>query len=279
VHDNLNRGGKTMRKQSLIFLLSSLLLLVLFTGCLTPLQEAVKSGDLEMTRQLIDQGADVNDKSDHSTPLCHAAIVGHKEIAELLISKGAVVDQLNTCYYGTPLNAAAYSGRNDVVKLLIANGADPRKTSNGWTPRRYAEARGFNEIASLLKNAEAEGPRRVETATEESQEVARFEKVVQNYRNSASKPALPEEARKYKIQAEVAVRDKKYEMAAELYEKGLNIALWWPEGHFNRALVLGESRYYLTAMREMKRYLQLMPEAPDARAAQDKIYEWELKAK
>lgn len=268
-----------MKNTKLIFQFSLLPMVALLSGCLTPLQVAVRSGDLEMTRQLIDQGADVNYKSDHSTPLCHAAMVGHKEIAELLISKGAVVDQLNTCYYGTPLNAAAYSGRNDVVKLLIAKGADPRKTSNGWTPRRYAEARGFNEIASLLKDAEAEGPRRVETATEESQEVARFEKAVQDYRTAASKPTLPEEARKYKVQAEVAVRDKKYEMAAELYGKGLNIAPGWPEGHFNRAIVLGESKYYLTAMREMKRYLQLVPDAPDARAAQDKIYEWELKAK
>jgi len=27
----------------------------------------------------------------------------------------------------------------------------------------------------------------------------------------------------------------------------------------------------------MKKYLMLMPDAEDARAAQDKIYEWELK--
>jgi hypothetical protein len=28
----------------------------------------------------------------------------------------------------------------------------------------------------------------------------------------------------------------------------------------------------------MKRYLALVPDAPDARAAQDKIYDWERKA-
>jgi hypothetical protein len=28
-------------------------------------------------------------------------------------------------------------------------------------------------------------------------------------------------------------------------------------------------------MREMKYYLQLVPDAPNARAAQDKIYDWE----
>jgi hypothetical protein len=55
----------------------------------------------------------------------------------------------------------------------------------------------------------------------------------------------------------------------------LDIAPWWPEGHFNRALIMGETKKYWDAMREMKRYLLLVPDAPDARAAQDKIYQWE----
>ena len=55
----------------------------------------------------------------------------------------------------------------------------------------------------------------------------------------------------------------------------MKIAPWWPEGYFNRALILGELNRFAEAMREMKRYLQLAPDAPNARAAQDKIYEWE----
>ncbi len=112
----------------------------------------------------------------------------------------------------------------------------------------------------------------------EAQEEANFVKAAQDYHNTANKPTLPEEARKFRVQAEGAVRDKKFEDAAELYGKALSIAPWWPKGHFNRALVLGETRFYLGAIREMKRYLTLVPNAPDARAAQDKIYAWELKA-
>lgn len=97
-----------------------------------------------------------------------------------------------------------------------------------------------------------------------------------DHRNKiASNAALPEEANKYKVQAEGAVRDKEFFDAADLYAAALKRAPWWPVGHFNRALVLGESGDYEMAKREMNYYLQLVPDASNARAAQDKIYEWE----
>jgi len=97
-----------------------------------------------------------------------------------------------------------------------------------------------------------------------------------DYRNkAASNAALPEEANRYKVQAAGAVRDKEFDEAADLYAAALKIAPWWTAGHFNRALVLGEAGDYEMAKREMNYYLQLVPDAPNARAAQDKIYEWE----
>jgi hypothetical protein len=93
-------------------------------------------------------------------------------------------------------------------------------------------------------------------------------------KKAAANAALPEEANKYKVQAEGAVRDKAFVDAADLYAAALNIAPWWPVGHFNRALVLGEGGDYEMATREMNYYLQLVPHAPNARAAQNKIYEW-----
>ena len=94
-------------------------------------------------------------------------------------------------------------------------------------------------------------------------------------KKAASNATLPEEANKYKVQAEGAVRDKEFDDAADLYAAALKIAPWWPAGHFNRALLLGETGDYEMAKREMKHYLLLVPDAPNARAAQDKIYEWE----
>jgi regulator of sirC expression with transglutaminase-like and TPR domain len=102
-----------------------------------------------------------------------------------------------------------------------------------------------------------------------------FEAVARAYRAEAVKPALPEAARRWRVQAESAVRAQQFDEAADLFDAALAEAPWWPEGHFNRALVLGEAGAPAGAITEMRRYLALVPEAPDARAAQDKIYEWE----
>ncbi len=105
---------------------------------------------------------------------------------------------------------------------------------------------------------------------------ANFAVSLTGYRKKAvSNAALPEEANRYKVQAEGAVRDKEFYDAADFYAEALKIVPWWPAGRFNRALVLGETGEYGEAIREMKHYLQLVPDAPNARAAQDKIYDWE----
>ncbi len=110
------------------------------------------------------------------------------------------------------------------------------------------------------------------------QDDARFAETVQTYREATTKPPLPEDARRFKVQAEGAIRDKDFDAATAMYERALDRAPWWPEGHFNRAIVLGETGEFPDAIFEMKRYLALVPEAPNARAAQDKIYDWERQA-
>ncbi|MGH8747067.1 MAG: CFI-box-CTERM domain-containing protein [Burkholderiales bacterium] len=107
------------------------------------------------------------------------------------------------------------------------------------------------------------------------QTAAQFEQDAARYRALAQKPALPEEARRFKVQAEFALGQKRYGDAIRFYGEGLKIAPWWPEGHFNRALLLAQTQRYGQATIEMRRYLELEPNAPDARAAQDRIYQWE----
>ena len=102
-----------------------------------------------------------------------------------------------------------------------------------------------------------------------------FEQAAQRYRNAAVKPLLPEEAVRYKVKAEAAVRQKRFDDAVDLYGQALSIALWWPQGHYNRGLILGEIGDHEEAVVELKRYLKLEPDAANARAVQLKIYEWE----
>lgn len=107
----------------------------------------------------------------------------------------------------------------------------------------------------------------------------KFDEAVARYRAATTKPPLPEEARRFMVQAEALVRNQDPDRASCLYIVALDLAPWWPEGHYNLALHLAALDEFDGAMVEMKRYLALSPDAPDARAAQDKIYEWEVKVR
>ncbi|MGQ0544313.1 MAG: hypothetical protein ACT4P3_03150 [Betaproteobacteria bacterium] len=136
----------------------------------------------------------------------------------------------------------------------------------------YIRSKG-EQFANALHRLKMESIRAADPAAESA-----FAAAAEQYRAANPKPEFPEDARRYRVQAEAMLRDKLFMEAAEFYGEALRIAPWWPEGRFNRALVLGEVKDYAEAGREMKRYLQLVPDAPNARAAQDKIYEWESKA-
>lgn len=115
---------------------------------------------------------------------------------------------------------------------------------------------------------------RTGTAFYQAQEAA-FGQVAQSYHTASVKPQLPEEAVRYKVKAEAAVRQKRFDEASGLYDQALGAAPWWPQGHYNRGLILGEMGDHEEAVVELKRYLKLEPDAANARAVQLKIYEWE----
>ncbi|MDE2259473.1 MAG: SUMF1/EgtB/PvdO family nonheme iron enzyme [Betaproteobacteria bacterium] len=102
-----------------------------------------------------------------------------------------------------------------------------------------------------------------------------FQGIAAEYRAANPKPTLPEEARKYRVQAEFMVKQNQFQEAANLYAKGLELAPWWPQGHYDRGFILGQLKQYRAAVLEMKHYLALVPKAPNARLVQDQIYQWE----
>jgi len=111
-------------------------------------------------------------------------------------------------------------------------------------------------------------------AIDPAQEAA-FERAAQSYRSAQVKPQLPEEAVRYKVQAELAVQQKRFDDAVDLYDQALGIAPWWPPGHYNRGLILGELQDYQGGIRALQKYLKLEPDASNARAVQLRIYQWE----
>ena len=164
---------------------------VLLVGCATmsppdySLSDAIKKGDIEVVKQRLDEGADVNapipsrkSSSEVVTagvltgvflastggmgggsfgggrkiilPLHLAALNGQKKIAELLIAKGADVSTKDGSGR-TLLHFAAQKGHNEVAELLIANSADVNaKERGGRTPLHTAAYWGGKEVAALL---------------------------------------------------------------------------------------------------------------------------------
>ncbi len=156
-----------------------------------------------------------------------------------------------------------------VNRMLFLGGASEVLLNRGWRLMQPTYDDGVRLAKALYVLKQAGSPAGI------AEEEARFEREVRAYRAANPKPDLSEEARKFKVQAEFAVAQKHFSESADLYAKALALAPWWPEGHFNRALVSGEIGSYNEAIHEMKHYLLLAPDAPNARAAQDKIYQWE----
>ena len=116
-----------------------------------PFWEAAMNGNIEAVKQHLTAGADVNVKDDNwgATPLHFAARNGHKEVAELLAAKGAVMNAKDDDGR-TPLHMVADIGDNGIAELLIAKGADVNaKDNKDYTP--LDEGKNNPEIAKLLR--------------------------------------------------------------------------------------------------------------------------------
>ena len=115
---------------SAIFILPSSMVT---TGCAitgTALTTASYKGQTGVVNDLLNKGADVNEKSGcgfgwdpNVTALTCAAHGGHMETVNVLIERGADVNARSSDGW-TPLVSAAYAGHADIAKLLIEKGAD-----------------------------------------------------------------------------------------------------------------------------------------------------------
>jgi len=120
-------------------------------GC-TCLMIAAWSGHLDISRLLIDKGAQVEAKSSYGrTPLHLAAEEGHVEIVRLLCDHGADVEARNISGF-RPLHYAAYNGHISVVKELIEerNAQINARDYDGRMALRWARRSNNPIIAAYL---------------------------------------------------------------------------------------------------------------------------------
>jgi tetratricopeptide (TPR) repeat protein len=117
-----------------------------------------------------------------------------------------------------------------------------------------------------------------EMAGEQGMALRNFRQAAEAWRALSPKPPIPEEVRAQRLLAETAFKEGSVGKALYHYESGVELYPVWPEGHFNAALVAAELKYYDEAVEQMRAYLELVPDSPDAPSARDQIVIWQDKA-
>ncbi|NIR47349.1 ankyrin repeat domain-containing protein [candidate division KSB1 bacterium] len=119
------------------------------------LHSAVVTDDLEVIRQHIKAGSDLNvlEPSRASTPLITAAALGKTEAAKILIDAGADLNYQNADG-STALHTTAVFGKFEIAKILIDAGADLNIKNNDGATALHAAAFLCREeiVQTLLKN-------------------------------------------------------------------------------------------------------------------------------
>jgi len=150
----------------------------------TPLINAIREGNIEMTRDLIAEGSNVNHKNKSGyTPLHFASDKNQIEVVNLLLEKGAEINAVNkyqitplfsaiekknvdiaaillkrgadvnfsSPVFGCPVHRVAYVDSPDLLKLILANKADiEAKDSDGKTALHLAGMLGRPEVTKIL---------------------------------------------------------------------------------------------------------------------------------
>ncbi|MBR4222180.1 MAG: ankyrin repeat domain-containing protein [Victivallales bacterium] len=122
-------------------------------GGMTPATIAAKAGNLECLKLLFIEKRDLADKRDQQdhSPLYYAVTGGKMEVVEYLCQAGANVNTLEEDETWTPLLAAIRKGNEALVKLLLKHGADLDKTtSDGHTPLYVAITSGQLKMVEAI---------------------------------------------------------------------------------------------------------------------------------
>uniref|UniRef100_UPI003AAF7AF5 ankyrin repeat and SOCS box protein 3 isoform X1 n=1 Tax=Centroberyx gerrardi TaxID=166262 RepID=UPI003AAF7AF5 len=117
---------------------------------------AAQRGHLAVIRFLLKAHANINQPTnDLSCPLYAAVDGGHKEIVELLVSKGAEVNGTHTASCWTCLHQAVYKGHSDIVRILVTVCHLEALDDHKITPLFVAAQYGQQDCLKILVDAGA----------------------------------------------------------------------------------------------------------------------------
>ena len=108
-------------------------------------------------RLLLERGADPAAPAPHPTrvaPLASAVAGGHREVAELLLGRGAPASPRQAGGF-TPLHAASQRGDRELCELLLARGADAGERADDGTDAAGFATRGGHALLAAELAARA----------------------------------------------------------------------------------------------------------------------------
>ncbi|MBN1140840.1 MAG: tetratricopeptide repeat protein [Deltaproteobacteria bacterium] len=196
-------------------------------------------------------------------------------IWRLLIAGFPVSDDRIEVLFNPPLVYRDLLNDKLVVNVVYGEGGRYDYSINFAT--RYSFLFGPRDLATAQRFANDLFVIQEHLKKQEQEQTTLFETQATNYRALAVKPAISEAQRKLFVQADALSHQKDYLGAIEFYNKAFEIDPFsYPGAYFNVALLEAQENRFRSAIGSMKKYLLLVPDAKDARSAQDKIYEWEL---
>jgi len=149
----------------------------------------------------------------------------------------------------------------------------------GFIGFKYVGKQQFQQLADLKNNLNFIRNQFEKQAQTEvlNDRLNAFKPFAARYRSMEEPPVMSENQRKLVVQANTLAEQMQYTQAIAKLQEALSVdPIAYPAGYNNLALLYSRLKNYDGAILNMKKYLLLVPDAPDARDSQDKIYEWEL---
>ena len=114
--------------------------------------KACKNIDIARVKELLEQGADINENDNSGdTALIWFSVMGNADVVQMLIEKGAALDK-QTKEGNTALGMASFFGLADIAQMLIDAGAKiDEKNKDGKTALDNAREKGHDVIVAMLE--------------------------------------------------------------------------------------------------------------------------------